>query len=450
MADLSNPQYKRKIPVEKKEIFGWAMFDFANSSYTTVVLTVIYSAFFIKHIVPQGTELKDTYWAIAMILSMVITMFLAPFIGVLCDNSGNKKGYLFITTLLCSISTAGLFLVGPGDIALAIIIVAISNIGFMLSESFCASFLTDLSTKKNMAWISAIGWGIGYMGGLVSLIIIMQIIKADALTDTALFVRQNQWAMVAIGAFFILTALPTFILVRERSHPAPGFEKLNLPKLFHSGIESLKSSMELAKQNPILLQFLLTFMVYMAGLEAIMKFVGIYATIELKFSSGDLTVMFLILQFSAMGGALSFGWLESHIGPRNTVMATLIWWMVAVLGIFFLNNLSSLISVEPKTLFFVISLIAGAGIGSTQSSSRAVVGLLTPVDQSAKMFGFWGMFSRLAAILGMTFGFMSDALDSRRFALLLVLGFFVVGSIMLSRIPLSEGITKLDEDEKQI
>ncbi|MBF0352461.1 MAG: MFS transporter [SAR324 cluster bacterium] len=429
-------------PVTKKEILGWAMYDFANSSYTTVVITVIYSSFFIKYIVPPETSAKDSYWSLAIIIPTLITIFLAPFVGVLCDYSGRKKIYLGISTLLCSFSTMALMLVPPGAVWWGILFLTLSNVGFMISENFCASFLTDLSNTNNMAMISGVGWGIGYMGGLASLLLVMAVITVTPEQNLALYIQQNQWAMGVMGIFFLIASLPTFILVKERSSAAPGFEKRDLKKLFNSGWHKIKLSWSLVQQNQTLFAFLLAFTVYMAGVDAVIKFVGIYARIELEFSTADLTTMFLILQFSAMGGALGFGMLERWLGPKWTVVGTLFLWMAGVLGIFFLKPLSASLNIQPKQLFFFISLIAGMGIGATQSSSRAVVGLLTPPDQVSLMFGFWGMFGKLATILGMFFGFTSDLLDSRRMALLLVLLFFVVGAAMLIRIPIDQSIAE--------
>ncbi|MBF0239303.1 MAG: MFS transporter [SAR324 cluster bacterium] len=429
-------------PVTKKEILGWAMYDFANSSYTTVVITVIYSSFFIKYIVPPETSAKDSYWSLAIIIPTLITIFLAPFVGVLCDYSGRKKIYLGISTLLCSFSTMALMLVPPGAVWWGILFLTLSNVGFMISENFCASFLTDLSNTNNMAMISGVGWGIGYMGGLASLLLVMTVITVTPEQNLALYIQQNQWSMGVMGIFFLIASLPTFIFVKERSSAAPGFEKRDLKKLFNSGWHKIKLSWSLVQQNQTLFAFLLAFTVYMAGVDAVIKFVGIYARIELEFSTADLTTMFLILQFSAMGGALGFGMLERWLGPKWTVVGTLFLWMAGVLGIFFLNPLSASLNIQPKQLFFFISLIAGMGIGATQSSSRAVVGMLTPPDQVSLMFGFWGMFGKLATILGMFFGFTSDLLDSRRMALLLVLLFFVVGAAMLIRIPIDQSIAE--------
>jgi len=193
VASPSSENNQNVPPVRKKEIFGWAMYDFANSSYTTVVITVIYSAFFVEHIVPESSAARDSYWAIAIILSTLLALVLSPFVGVLCDFSGHKKTYLMISTVVCSLGTLALFWVEPGWIVFGIAMLVISNAGFMLGENFCASFLPELASKENMGLISGIGWGIGYMGGLASLIVVILIVPGeDAAGDTALFISRNQ------------------------------------------------------------------------------------------------------------------------------------------------------------------------------------------------------------------------------------------------------------------
>jgi len=430
-------------PVTKREIFGWAMFDFANSSYTTVVVTVVYSAFFVGYIVPPGSAIRDSYWSIAIILSTLLALVLSPLAGAICDLSGRKKAYLFGTTLICAVGTAALALVGPGAVWPAIALIVLSNATWMLSESLCGSFLPDLSTPETMGKISGLGWGIGYFGGLASVILATRlVIRSDPATNLAGYIAENQMAMVAIGAFFIVAALPTFLLVRNRSRPAPGFERAGALALLKAGLREFGRTVETARQNRILFQFLGAFMVYMAGLDAIVKFVGIYAREEVRLTTAELGMLFLVLQLSAAGGALGFGWLESRIGPKRTVLLTLLWWIVGVLGIYFLDALAGTLGSDPKKVFYGLGLFAGAGIGATQASSRTVVGLLSPPDKTAQMFGFWGMFARLATILGTSFGFVSDGL-SRRAAVLVVVGFFGLGAILLSRVDIERGIREV-------
>lgn len=431
-------------PVEKREIFGWAMFDFANSSYTTVVITVVYSGFFVGYIVPPGSAIRDSYWSIAIILSTVLALVLSPLAGAICDLSGRKKSYLFATTLICAASTAALALVGPGGVWPAIALIVVSNAAFMLSESLVGSFLPELSTPESMGRISGLGWGLGYFGGLASVLIAIKVvIRADPTTDPARYITQNQAAMVAVGVFFFLAALPTFLLVRNRSRPAPGYERAGAVALLKAGFREFGRSLETARRNKILFQFLGAFMVYMAGLDAIVKFVGIYAREEVRLTTGEVGMLFIVLQLSAAAGALGFGWLEGRIGPKRTVLLTLGWWIIGVLGIYFLEGLAGVAGSDPKQVFYALGLFAGAGIGATQASSRTVVGLLSPPGKTAQMFGFWGMFSRLGTILGTSFGFVSDGFGSRRTAVLVVVGFFVLGAVLLSRVDIDRGMREV-------
>lgn len=425
--------------VKRREIFGWAMYDFANSSYTTVIITAVYASFFTEFIVPQTSKLRDTYWSLAIILSTLLSLALSPLVGAICDLSGRKKKYLFATTLACSLLTMSLSFAGPGEVLLAIFIVTFSNAAFMVSETLCGSFLTELANKENMGKISGIGWAIGYFGGLACLALVQLVIKARSSEDFAAFVTQNQLATVLTGLFFLVASLPTFLFVKERSEPAPGFERATVGEYFSAGLVKFKHSWQLLKQNPLLLRFFKAFAVYMAGIHVVVSFVGIYARGELNFETPDLVKMFLVLQISAAAGAFAFGYIENKIGPKKTVLLSLAWWVAGVLAIFFLADLAQIFSSSPKNVFFVIALIAGAALGATQSSSRTIVGLLVSKEHSSQIFGLWGSSVRVASLLGMSFGFVSDALSSRRLALLLVLAFFVIGGALFSRLPLNKG-----------
>jgi len=426
---------------KKGEIFSWAMFDFANSSYTTVIITAVFSAFFIDYIVPEESTSKDSYWSIAVATSTLLALLLSPLAGAICDLSGRKKRYLAYSTVICAVTTALLFFVGQGNVWLAIGLITLSNAAFMLSETFCGSFLPDLATKNNMGLISGIGWGLGYFGGLASLALVMFILGNTQALDKAEIISRHQTAMIATGVFFLIAAMPTLLFVKNRSKPTPGFENAKTKDLLTAGFRRFKQTFDTARKHKTLFRFLLAFMVYMAGLDAVVKFVGIYARKELNFELSDITKMFLILQLSAAAGAVGFGFLESKLGAKKTVLATLLWWIGGILAIYFIDNISAATGIERKTLFFGISLVAGSGIGATQSSSRAVVGMLAPANHSAEMFGFWGFFSRLGTMLGVLFGFLSDA-AGRQNALLLVVDFFAAGGLMLAPLKIDEEVKK--------
>jgi MFS transporter, UMF1 family len=187
-------------------------------------------------------------------------------------------------------------------------------------------------------------------------------------------------------------------------------------------------------------------MVYMAGLDAVIKFVGIYAQNDIGLGGKEFALLFVLLQLSAVAGAFGFGFLESRLGPKRTVLATLGWWIIGIAAIYNLDLLASMTGSQPKQVFFGVGLMAGAGIGATQSASRTVVGLLAPRDRTAQMFGFWSMFSRLSTILAMAFGFVADFFGSRRAALLLVLAFFIVGALLLARVDVDRGVEEVAAD----
>ena len=438
---MSEPGHNQP-PVTKSEIGGWAFFDFANSSYVTVVITVIYAPFFAEYIVPAESGLRTSYWSLAIAISTLIALTMAPLVGSVCDLSGNKKRYLIGTTIICSIATMLLTMVGPGDVPLAIALVAISYATFMLSESFCGAFLTDIATPQNMGVISGLGWGIGYFGGIASLLMVKALVTADPSTDLDLYISQNQTAMGATGLFFLVAALPTFLLVKNRTQPVSGFENASTGALFSEGFKRLKTTITNAREHETFFRFLCSFLFYYAGMSACISFSGIFAKVELKLSTGELVMFFLVIQLCSAIGALLFGFVDKKFGPRFTVLTTIYLWILGSLLMAGLDPISSALGTDPKNVFQFTGFILGLGVGSMQSSSRAVVGLLAPAEKSAEMFGFWGTFSRLAALLGMAFGPLADILGSLQLACLLLVVFFGIGAVLLARIDLDAAIER--------
>ncbi len=428
-------------PVQKREIFGWAMYDFANSSYTTVVVSFIYSAFFVSYIVPpELAHLKNTFWSIAVSISTALAIVLAPFVGVLCDYSGKKKKYLSWCTALSVFGTAGLAIVNPGNVWLGITFLVLSNTAWMLSESFNASFLPELSNKNNMGKISGIGWGIGYIGGLASLVLTLQIVTTTYQDSPELYIKQNQWAMIGMALFYGIGTLPTFLLVRERAEPQPGFENANVKVLLAAASKRITDMRAIIKEYPLLFRFFIAFMVFSAGISVIVKFFGIYASEDIGITGPQLILVGAVLQLSSMAGAIGFGFLEDKLGSKQTILLSLIWWIVGIIGIYFLDPIARLISISPETTFVGLAFIAGSAMGATQSASRALVGLLSKPNDTALLFGLWGTFGRFAIIIGMTFGPISDAIG-RHASLLVILLYFLLGGLILLFVPITKEAT---------
>ncbi len=421
----------------KREIFGWAMFDVANSAYTTVVITLVYSAFFIEHLVPEQSPWRHSYWGLAMALSSLMAMVLAPVLGALCDLYGGKKRLLMLSLWICAAATGLLYFIGPGALGWALLLIVISNTAWMLSEVFCAAYLTDIATQRSMGWISGLGWGLGYLGGLGSLLLVLfGVIRTTAEADLVLYTQQNQQAMLVVAAFLVLVSLPSLWWLRERR---PLLASFRWRRVWPQLAQRLRRSWRLGSSLPVLRRFFLIFTLYSAGMAIVIKFFGIFVATELTLSEGEKTGVFLALQLSALCGALLFGLLERGIGPKATVILTLLWWSAGVLCIYYLGPLARWWAVEENSLFIFCSVMAGAGLGATQSASRTLVGLLAPVSWSTQSFGVWGLCSRASTILGsVAFALVADLLSLRQ-GLLVILAFFLLGALLMVFLPYQQG-----------
>jgi len=424
-------------PVKKREIFGWAMYDFANSSYTTVVITYIYSAFFVSHIVPQSSQMRDSYWAIAIVISTLLSVILAPILGAMSDLSNHKKKYLTWLTTISVVFTAGLFFVEPGQIWFGITLLIFSNTAWMLSENFIASFLPELSTQRSIGRISGIGWGIGYIGGLLSLLLMIVLITADADKNTSEYINQNQFAMVVVAIFYMLAALPTYIFLKERKITPDNSPEISRQVILKHSLNKVGNMFELIQQNPLLFRFFIPFTVYSAGIAVVVKFFGIYASEELNISGTFLIMAGAILQIASMLGAVFFGMLQDKTGPSFALKLSLFWWLIGILAIYFLTPIASFFDSDVKEIFIVVAFIAGSALGATQSTSRAIVGMISKPKDAALSYGLWGMFGKLAIVLGMVFGPISDAVG-RHQALLVIMVYFVIGIALLRLVPLQK------------
>jgi len=421
---------RKRAPI--KELFGWAMFDFANSSYTTVIITVVYAVMFPEIIVgsdPEGSfGAGNLLWSIALSISYGLVVLTAPIFGAIIDFTASKKKFLFYSYLLTIISTAALFFVKPGHYQLGMILIILSNFGFAAGESFVSSFLPDLGPPEDLGKISGFAWGLGYFGGLFATILV------TLLGPIALENMSNLRFVGPITAiFFLLAAIPTFLWVKERAKPK------QLPPGEHTviiGFKRLSDTFRELDNFRELMIFLISLFFAMAGLSIVISFAFIYGNQVIEWDDTSRILMFVITQFTAAGGAFLFGYFQDIIGAKTTFNLTLILWIIAVIMIWATNDLTVLInyqlgiSLHSQTFFLMVGCLAGIGLGATQSASRAIVGLFSPKSKSAEFFGFWGLSGKLASIVGLLgIGLMQKALGLHN-AILLCSVFFLLALIV--------------------
>jgi len=387
------------------------MFDFANSSYTTVIVTVAFSVYFTTLIAPGGRG--DWLWGVGVMISNLIVLAAAPIVGALADGSGRKKQFLAATWLVCVAGTAALWFAIPGAVILALALFVVSNVAFAVGETLVGGFLPELSTPQNVGRISGIGWGLGYFGGLACLLLIKPLLAGDFVPDNVASLRLV-WPLTAV--FFFLAGIPTFVFLRERARRV---EHGSLAHFAAEGFRRLRATGHSIRRFRELVKFLAIFFVYCCGLMTVIAFAGIYSRKTLAFTANELIVLFLVLQLFSAAGAFAGGPLQDRLGSRRTLQWILVLWILVCLGG---------AAATTKTAFWFVAMAAGLGIGSLQAASRGLVGLFSPRDKSGEFFGFWGLAMRGAYALGpFVFGSISALTGSQRIAVLITTAFFVIG-----------------------
>ncbi|HYU34260.1 MAG TPA: MFS transporter [Thermoanaerobaculia bacterium] len=410
-------------PPSRREIFGWAMFDFANSSYTTVIVTVAFGVYFTRLVAPAGRG--DSLWGWALFAGNLFVLLLSPIVGAIADDSGRKKLFLFFTYALCVSGTAALWWATPGRAGLALTLFVISFIGFSFGENLAGSFLPEISTPANIGKISGLGWGLGYFGGLASLALVYPLLKGEIVLANLPSLRLA-WLVTAF--FFLVAALPTFLFLRERAPRGTG----TVLRYVRDGFIRLGQTARSAHHFSELVRFLCVFFLYSAGLTSVIAFAGIFAANTLGFTSKELFFLFILLQLSSAGGALGFGAIQDRLGAPRTIQITLLLWVLVCAGVYL---------VQTKGAFWGVALCAGLGIGSLQSASRALVGLFAPPEKTAEFFGLWGLAGKSAYMIGpLIFGQISSRTGSQRIAILSTAGFFLLGLIGMSFISERRGL----------
>lgn len=386
----------------KKEIFGWAMFDFANQAYTLLIITVIFPVLFTTVIVgdaDQDYRLGNLLWSVALATSYFMVVLSGPVLGAIMDYSALKKKFLFYSYILTIITTSLLYFVEPGLIILGVILIIISNFAYAIGENFIAAFLPSLGPPADLGKISGFGWALGYIGGLFSAGFVILYLGEPVAENFA----RIRWVGPYAAFFFLVSAIPTFLWLKE-----PGAKK-PLPAgqtYFSVGFRRLGDTMKMIPKFKDLTIFLVSVFFAMAGVYIVVAFAFIYGDQVVGWDDSVRVLMFVIVQITAAAGAFAFGLIQDRIGSRVTYILTLALWFFAVLGIWGVGSITTWINTtfqtayEAQYVFLFIGLLAGLSLGSSQSASRALVGLFTPEQKSAEFFGFWGLSNKIAGVFG--------------------------------------------------
>lgn len=398
----------------KRNVFIWSLFDFGNSSYAVIIVAFVFAVFF-KKVVAGGEAIADFQWALAINISMIISAVLNPVCGAIADLTFSKKKFLFAFTMLSVVSTALMYFTGEGTVVLALLLFILSNIGFQTGLTFYDAFMSDVAEPRDYNRVSSIGYAVGYIGSLVSVLLVFPL-------------KDNPNLLFVVCAiFFLVFSMPFFLFLKEKTGA-----RSEQKQLIRYGFAKVAGTLKHINEYRNLRNFLLAFFFYIDAVNTIIFFAGNYASTTLNFDVTELAIFFLIVQFTAMLGSLIFGYAGGKLGILKSIYLNIVVWLLITGAVYFTND---------KMSFYIIGGFAGTFLGSIQSLSRTLMTELTPLEFKAEFFGFYALLDKTSTLLGpLTFGLVSWISGSQKLAVLSLGLFFAAGMLLLSKVKEKENL----------
>lgn len=412
--------------VTRREVFAWACYDFANSGYTTVVLTAVFSAYFVATVAADLAH-PTTVWTWVLAISNLLVMAAMPLIGAYADLRARKKRLLVWSTVGCVATTAALALAGRGDVWLASAALIASNFFFMVGVALIAAFLPELARPEGLGRVSGWGWSFGYLGGMGALgVCIAYVLWAQGRGLPA--EHYVPVTMLIVAVVFALAALPTLAWLSERATP----QSASVTGHVKESWQRLAGTLTHARRYRDFMMLLACGACYQAGVTVVIALAAIYAQQVMKFTTLQTMTLIFLVNITAALGAFLFGYVQDRIGHRRTLALTLLGWLA-------MTWIAA--ATTSVAMFWLAANIAGLCMGSSQSAGRAMAGALAPETRRAEFFGLWTLATQLAAIVGpFTYGaVMLLTGNDHRTSIFATGVFFVAGLLLIAGIDMQRG-----------
>jgi len=415
--------------VSRRELLAWALFDFANSGYTTVVLTAVYSAYFVAAIAGNA-DWASLAWTGALAVSSLLVMITMPVLGVWADERG-RRGYLLrLSTVGCVLSTAALAFVGAEMLLAVLFLIVVSNYFFTIGESTVAAYLPEIARQEAIGRVSGWGWGLGYFGGMLTLgLSLFWVLGAPSRGETA--GQAVPFTMLITAFVFAVAALPSLLMLRERAGTVRREGSPSALGLFPA-LGRMSQIWREAYALVDLRRMLLLGALYQAGISVVIALAAVYAQQVMGFTEVQTMILIFTVNIAAAAGAFGFGYVQDYVGHRVALAVTLIGWIAVTL----LAGLGHSVGV-----FWIAAALAGLCMGSSQSAGRAMLGRLAPPGRLTEYYGLWAFAGRVAAIVGpVSYGLVTWLSGGQhRWAILRTGVFFVAALFVLRGIDLDRG-----------
>ncbi len=404
--------------LNKKKALSWALFDFANSSYSLLIITFVFPLFYKQVVV--GAESGDFYWGLITSLSILIGGLMAPVIGAIADYDKRKKAKWMFFTWASILGTALLFFADNGAILYASLVFIATNICFELCAVFYDSFLPEVSTEKTVGRISGIGWGFGYLGGVVAMLLFRPFYSGGF--EGALL-SSYKLTFLFTALFFFVFSIPAFLFISDQSHLAP--KRHHWLHLASQGFKATFATLKDIRKHKKIALFLLGFYFMNDALVTLFSFISIFGMTTLGLTVAQIGMLLLTIQLVAFPSATILGlWSDSH-GHRRVLLYTLSIWMFIVVGLALAQN---------QLHFWILGVMSGFVVGSCQAIARSWLSSIIPLEKRNEFFGFNGFASKVSATTGpVLFGTVSVLTGSQRIAMLCLLPFFIAAFTIFYR-----------------
>ena len=412
------------MPAERayppRTTWSWALYDFANSPFTTLIVTFVYATYFTEAIAADSVS-GTVLWSRGITITALIVALASPVLGALADRGGYRKLFVLVATLVCAGATAALYTVLPGQILAALALVIIANVAFELGTVFYNAFLPDIAPPERIGTVSGWAWGLGYIGGLAALALaLVTLVQPETpwfgfSTEAGENIRATN---LLVAVWFLLFSLPLFVWVREdRSRVS------SAGRVVSDAYTQLRHTFTEIRRYSQIVRFLVARLIYNDGLVTIFAFGGIYAAGEFGFALEQVLIFGIVVNVAAGAGAIAFGYLDDRIGAKLTIT-------ISLLGLIAATLLA--IVTTQESLFWVSGVLIGIFAGPNQAASRSLLGRFVPHEKENEFFGFFAFSGKLTAFIGpLMLGILTQLSGSQRTGISVVLVLFVVGLVLL-------------------
>lgn len=397
--------------MNRRQVAAWCFFDFANSSYSAVIAAVVFQVYYINAIVGNAAGQGDLWWGRAIAASMLVVSITSPFVGGIADHAGRRKRLLGVYTATCIAAVAGFTLLEPGAYRTGFLLIVVANLGMEGGLVFYNSFLPQIAPPHFQGRVSGWGFGVGYAGSILSLLIALPLAKAGRFDAI--------WVMVAL--FFALCSVPAF-LVLPRDEPS----NIGVWAAARRGINAARGTLRELWGRRQARRFLLAYLIYEDGVNTVIIFSSSLAATTFGFGQGELIGLYLVVQVTALLGAFALARPIDTWGPKKVVSLSLLLWATVSVCAYLADG---------KTQFWAVACLAGLGLGSVQAGTRAFFAQFVPPGKEAEYFGVYSLVGKTSAVIGpLVFGQVSAAFGSQRPAILAIAVFFAAGLALLGRV----------------